>query len=183
MLTYYSFGPGANSLKPMLALYEKELTFEHKLLNPRVFEHHSDWYKAINPRGQVPALDDAGKIITESTVICEYLEDAHPTAVKLRPDDHFDRAQMRIWTKWVDEYFCWCVSTIGWAFPQLVSGSVIISYVLSLPTAGPLLLQALLAQDMYLAGAFILLLCCLSVVGMLVSDILLAIIDPRIRYR
>lgn len=75
------------------------------------------------------------------------------------------------------------VSTIGWAFPQLVSGSVIISYVLSLPTAGPLLLQALLAQDMYLAGAFILLLCCLSVVGMLISDILLAIIDPRIRYR
>ena len=75
------------------------------------------------------------------------------------------------------------VSTIGWAFPQLVSGSVIISYVLSLPTAGPLLLQALLAQDMYLAGAFILLLCCLSVVGMLISDILLAVIDPRIRYR
>ena len=75
------------------------------------------------------------------------------------------------------------ISTIGWAFPQLVSGSVIISYVLSLPTAGPLLLQALLAQDMYLAGAFILLLCCLSVVGMLISDILLAIVDPRIRYR
>ena len=75
------------------------------------------------------------------------------------------------------------ISTIGWAFPQLVSGSVIISYVLSLPTAGPLLLQALLAQDMYLAGAFILLLCCLSVVGMLISDILLAVVDPRIRYR
>jgi peptide/nickel transport system permease protein len=75
------------------------------------------------------------------------------------------------------------VSTIGWAFPQLVSGSVIISYVLSLPTAGPLLLQALLAQDMFLAGAFILLLCTLSIVGMLVSDILLAVIDPRIRYR
>lgn len=114
MLKFYSFGPGANSLKPMLALYEKELEFEHKLLNPRAFEHHSDWYKAINPRGQVPALDDGGRIVTESTVICEYLEDAHPTAVKLRPDDHFDRAQMRIWTKWVDEYFCWCVSTIGW---------------------------------------------------------------------
>ncbi len=75
------------------------------------------------------------------------------------------------------------VSTIGWAFPQLVSGAVITAYVLSLPTAGPLLLQALLAQDMYLAGAFILLLCCLSIVGMLVSDILLALIDPRIRYR
>ena len=75
------------------------------------------------------------------------------------------------------------VSTIGWAFPQLVSGAVITAFVLSLPTAGPLLLQALLAQDMYLAGAFILLLCCLSIVGMLVSDILLALIDPRIRYR
>jgi peptide/nickel transport system permease protein len=75
------------------------------------------------------------------------------------------------------------VSTIGWAFPQLVSGAVITSFVLSLPTAGPMLLQALLAQDMYLAGAFILLLCCLTVIGMLVSDILLALIDPRVRYR
>jgi peptide/nickel transport system permease protein len=75
------------------------------------------------------------------------------------------------------------VSTIGWAFPQLISGAVITAFVLSLPTAGPLLLQALLAQDMYLAGAFILLLCCLSILGMLVSDILLALVDPRIRYR
>lgn len=114
MLTLYSFGPGANSLKPMLALYEKGLAFEHRQLNPAKFEHHSDWYKAINPRGQVPALDDDGRIVTESTVICEYLEDAHPTAVKLRPDDPYDRAEMRVWTKWVDEYFCWCVSTIGW---------------------------------------------------------------------
>ena len=75
------------------------------------------------------------------------------------------------------------VSTIGWAFPQLISGAVITAFVLSLPTSGPLLLQALLAQDMYLAGAFILLLCSLTVIGMLVSDILLAILDPRIRYR
>jgi peptide/nickel transport system permease protein len=75
------------------------------------------------------------------------------------------------------------ISTIGWAFPQLISGAVITAFVLSLPTSGPLLLQALLAQDMYLAGAFILLLCCLSIIGMLVSDILLALVDPRIRYR
>lgn len=75
------------------------------------------------------------------------------------------------------------VSTIGWAFPQLISGAVIVAFVLSLPTAGPLLLQALLAQDMYLAGAFILLLCTLTIIGMLVSDILLALIDPRVRYR
>jgi glutathione S-transferase len=114
MLKLYSFGPGANSLKPMLALYEKDLEFEQVLLNPAKFEHHSDWFKQINPRGQVPTLEDRGKIITESTVICEYLEDEHPTAVKLRPDNSYDTAMMRIWTKWVDEYFCWCVSTIGW---------------------------------------------------------------------
>ena len=52
---------------------------------------------------------------------------------------------------------------------------------LSLPTAGPLLLQSLMAQDMYLAGAFILLICALTLVGSLISDILLAIVDPRIR--
>ncbi len=114
MLKLYSFGPGANSLKPLLTLYEKGLEFEGIRLNPAKFEHHSDWFKAINPRGQVPALVDGDRVITESTVICEYLEDKYPTAVKLRPDDLADRADMRVWTKWVDEYFCWCVSTIGW---------------------------------------------------------------------
>jgi glutathione S-transferase len=115
MLTLYSFGPGANSLKPLLALYEKGLDFTQHFLNPAVFEHHEDWFKKINPRGQVPALDHDGKVITESTVICEYLEDAFPDcAVKLRPSAPYDIAQMRVWTKWVDEYFCWCVSTIGW---------------------------------------------------------------------
>lgn len=115
MLTLYSFGPGANSLKPLLTLYEKGLEFEGIRLNPARFEHHDDWFKKINPNGQVPALVDDGKVVTESTVICEYLEDEYPTEVKLRPDDSYRRAQMRVWTKWVDEYFCWCVSTIGWS--------------------------------------------------------------------
>jgi len=114
MLKLYSFGPAANSLKPLLTLYEKGLPFEGHRLNPAIFEHHSDWFKAINPRGQVPALVDRGKVVTESTVICEYLEDEHPTEVALRPADSFGKAEMRVWTKWVDEYFCWCVSTIGW---------------------------------------------------------------------
>jgi peptide/nickel transport system permease protein len=73
------------------------------------------------------------------------------------------------------------VSTVGWVLPYLVSGSVILSIVLNLPTAGPLLLQALLGQDQYLAGAFLLLMCLLTVVGTLLSDILLALLDPRIR--
>ena len=74
------------------------------------------------------------------------------------------------------------VSTIGWVLPNLVSGAVVTAIVLSLPTAGPLMLQALLAQDMYLAGAFVLLLSSLTVIGMLISDILLVLLDPRVRY-
>ena len=73
------------------------------------------------------------------------------------------------------------ISTIAWLLPNLVSGSIIVAIVLSLPTAGPLLLQSLMSQDMYLAGAFILLICMLTVLGSLVSDILLALVDPRIR--
>lgn len=75
------------------------------------------------------------------------------------------------------------VSTVGWALPALFSGSTIVSVVLSLPTTGPLLLDALLAQDMYLAGAILLFLSVLTVIGTLISDILLAAIDPRIQLR
>ncbi|KKB08114.1 ABC transporter permease [Devosia chinhatensis] len=74
------------------------------------------------------------------------------------------------------------VSTIGWLLPALVSSSVIVSVVLNLPTAGPLLLRSLTSQDMYLAGAIIMLLGVLTVIGTLISDLLLAWIDPRIRY-
>ncbi len=73
------------------------------------------------------------------------------------------------------------VSTVGWSLAQLVSGSMIVAVVLNLPTTGPLLLQALLAQDMYLAGSFIMLLSVLTLIGTLISDILLAWLDPRIR--
>ncbi len=73
------------------------------------------------------------------------------------------------------------VSTLGWTLPQLVSGSTIVAVVLSLPLTGPMMLQALVSQDMYLAGAFILILSTLTVIGTLISDILLAWLDPRIR--
>ena len=74
------------------------------------------------------------------------------------------------------------ISTIGLLLPTLISGEAIVSMVLNLPTTGPLLLRALLAQDMYLAGSFLMLLAVLTVVGMLISDLLLAWADPRIRY-
>jgi peptide/nickel transport system permease protein len=73
------------------------------------------------------------------------------------------------------------VSNAGLQLPDLISGGTIVGVVLSLPTAGPLLLRALQSQDMYLAGAFVLLLSVLTVVGTLISDIVLAWLDPRIR--
>jgi len=73
------------------------------------------------------------------------------------------------------------ISTIGWTLPAIVSGSVIVGTVLNIPTVGPLLLDALMNQDMYLAGAIVFLLGFLTIVGTLISDILLAILDPRIR--
>lgn len=74
------------------------------------------------------------------------------------------------------------LSTVGWALPGLVSGATITATVLSLSTAGAVLLRSLLTQDMYLAGAIILMMALLMVIGTLISDILLAAVDPRIRY-
>lgn len=73
------------------------------------------------------------------------------------------------------------VSTIGWLLPALVAGDVVISIVLNLPTAGSMLYAALLQQDQYVAAGFILLLSSLTVIGTLISDLLLAVLDPRIR--
>ena len=74
-------------------------------------------------------------------------------------------------------------STLAYLFPYLVSGSIIISLVMSLPTVGPVLLSALIAQDMYLAGTIVLLLGALTVVGTFISDLVLMWIDPRIRHQ
>ena len=74
------------------------------------------------------------------------------------------------------------VSGIGGLLPHLISGATLTAIVISLPTVGPLLLQALQAQDMYLAGSMVMLLSALGIVGTLISDLLLVIVDPRIRF-
>jgi peptide/nickel transport system permease protein len=73
------------------------------------------------------------------------------------------------------------ISTIGWYLPMLFSGSLIVATVMNLPNIGPLLLRALVNQDMYLAGGILLIYSFLTIVGTLLSDILLALVDPRIR--
>jgi peptide/nickel transport system permease protein len=74
------------------------------------------------------------------------------------------------------------VSTIGWQLPRIVSGETIVSIVLALPTTGPLVFNALISQDMFMAGSIVMLLGILTLVGTLLSDILLVIVDPRIRF-
>ncbi len=73
------------------------------------------------------------------------------------------------------------VADIGSLLPSVISGAEIVAIVLSLPTTGPMLLSALQSQDMYLAGTFLLFLAVLTVIGLLISDLLLAWLDPRIR--
>ena len=72
------------------------------------------------------------------------------------------------------------ISTMGWQLPQLFSGSLIVATVMSLPTIGPVLLAALISQDMFLAGSIILILTLLTIIGTVISDVILALVDPRI---
>ncbi len=73
------------------------------------------------------------------------------------------------------------LSTLGWMLPAVVGGEIVVSKVLNLPTIGPILLEATTAQDMYLAGGIVMILSVLTVIGTFISDILLAVNDPRIR--
>src|SRR5271169_1413380 len=113
MLELYHAEPAANSMKPLIALFEKGLEFKSHYVNLLTFEQHEPWFVKLNPNGQVPVLVHDGATITESTVINEYLDDVFPN-LPLRPADPVERARMRIWNKYVDEYFCPALSMIGW---------------------------------------------------------------------
>ncbi len=114
MLKLYHAEPLANSLKSLIPLKEKDLPFESRYVDLHKFEQHEPWFVAINPEGQVPVLDHDGTIITHTTVINEYLEDAFPNTPALRPADPGGRARMRFWNKFVDEQVMNYVSMHGW---------------------------------------------------------------------
>ncbi len=113
MIDLYHAEPVANSLKVLLTMKEKGIDFTSHYVDILSFEQHEPWFVAINPNGQVPVLVHDGEVITESTVINEYLEDVFP-AVPLRPEDPVKRARMRFWNKYVDEYVMNAVSMHGW---------------------------------------------------------------------
>ncbi len=114
MLKLYHAEPVANSLKTLIALQEKQLDFQSVYIDLHKFEQHEPWFVAINPEGQVPVLDHDGFIVTHTTVIGEYLEDAFPDAPPLRPADAHGKARMRYWNKFCDEQVMNYVSMHGW---------------------------------------------------------------------
>ena len=114
MLKLYHAEPLANSLKSLLALKEKGLEFESVYVDLHKFEQHEPWFVAMNPEGQVPVLDHDGTLITHTSVIGEYLEDAFPQAPPLRPADAMGKARMRYWNKFIDEHLMNYVSMHGW---------------------------------------------------------------------
>lgn len=114
MLKLYHGPAAANGLKCLAALKEKNLEFESVFIDFDKFEQHEPWYLKVNPEGQVPALDHEGEIFTDSSVINEYLEDAFPDALPLRPRDAVGAARMRYWNKYIDEHVMESVSAHGW---------------------------------------------------------------------
>lgn len=112
MLALYHFGPIANSLTPLLCLLEKGLEFENRILDSRKWEHHDPAFQVLSPDGMVPILLHNGRVVRESTVINEYLDTVFPEP-RLRPSDPWLCAEMRVLTKYVDEYFCPALTVIG----------------------------------------------------------------------
>jgi glutathione S-transferase len=113
-LTLYHAEPVANSLKCLEALHEKGLPFTSRYVDLHRFEQHEAWFVALNPDGQVPVLDHDGVIITQTTVINEYLDDAFPEGAQLRPADAIGKARVRAWNKFIDEHVMNHVSMHGW---------------------------------------------------------------------
>jgi glutathione S-transferase len=113
-LTLYHAEPVANSLKCLAALHEKGLPFTSRYVDLHRFEQHEPWFVALNPDGQVPVLDHDGVIITQTTVINEYLDDAFAEGAQLRPADALGKARVRAWNKFIDEHVMNHVSMHGW---------------------------------------------------------------------
>ena len=114
MLTLYHWEPNANSGKPMLTLAEKGVAFESHYLDLLNFDQHSPDYLKINPSGTIPALVHDGFVLTESTAIMEYVDEAF-SGPALRPADPAERWRMRWWMRFFDQYFAPALSMIGWS--------------------------------------------------------------------
>ena len=114
MLKLYHWEPNANSGKPMLALAEKGVAYESHYLDLLSFDQHQPDYLAVNPDGTIPALVHGDLVLTESTPIMEYVDEAFD-GPPLKPTDPVERWRMRWWMRFFDAYFAPSMSMIGWA--------------------------------------------------------------------
>jgi glutathione S-transferase len=114
MLALYHFDRSTAAQKVRIALAEKGLAWESRIIDPGLDkrQQHDPEYLKLNPRGLVPTLIHNGRVIRESQVILEYLEDVYPDP-PLRPSDAYARVKMRLWTKLIDEFLHVDSRTIG----------------------------------------------------------------------
>jgi len=114
MLKLYHWEPNANSGKPMLTLAEKGVEYESHYLDLLKFDQHQPEYLRINPDGTIPALVHGDRVLTESTPMMEYVDEAFD-GPPLRPADPEERWRMRWWMRFFDAYFGPSLSMIGWS--------------------------------------------------------------------
>ena len=114
MLTLYHWEPNANSGKPMLALAEKGVPYESRYTDLLKFDQHQPDYLKLNPDGTIPLMVHDGRVLTESTPMMEYVDDAFE-GPPLKPADTKARWRMRWWMRFFDAYFAPSLSMIGWS--------------------------------------------------------------------
>jgi len=109
----YHWEPTANSGELLIALNEKGVAFTSRYVDLLAFEQHSPRFLALNPRGEVPVLVHDGEVLTETTLILEYLDAAFPS-VPLAPAAPAERYRMRVWTKLANDSFAPALTLLGW---------------------------------------------------------------------
>jgi GSH-dependent disulfide-bond oxidoreductase len=114
-VTLYHWEPNANSGKPMLALMEKGVAFHSHYLDLLNFDQHQPSYLAINPQGTIPAMTHGDRVLTESTAIMEYVDEAFP-GPSLMPENAVDQWRVRWWMKFMDQWLAPSFSMFGWKF-------------------------------------------------------------------
>lgn len=154
------------------------------LYDPRFIGEPMSWAKFVSimehiwiPVIVIGTAGTAGMIRRVRANLLDELRKPYVTTARAKGMPEF-RALMKYPFRMSLNFF---IADIGGILPQVISGAEIVAIVLSLQTTGPLLIAALQSQDMYLAGSFLMLLAFLTVIGVLISDIALAILDPRIR--
>src|SRR5262245_4227046 len=109
MLKLYHYWSSVCSQKARMCLAEKGLDWQSRHVDLFTFENYEPWYTKLNPKAVVPTLDHDGRILIESNVVLEYLDDTFPDT-SLRPDDTYARSQMRLWVYNSEELGHWNVN-------------------------------------------------------------------------